>query len=211
MDAIQFAYWLQGFAEIHGGAPTPAQWEVIKDHLNLVFNKVTPNRNVAPNQPFAPYPPFPGNHYDPTPSIIPSPYTEGPICGGEPIWRVPAPGEPGEVTYCAPVPQTTTNSRNICCGGDCGCPTGEPGVPPYVEGYPVNIQGSIYATGVDPAARPDYAQGGYVPGVDPAAAKLNYLSPSIQNAIYDEILKQTRAGGVLYTPKLSSVPPPITC
>jgi hypothetical protein len=38
----QFAYWLQGFAELSGAAPTQAQWDMIREHLNLVFNKVTP-------------------------------------------------------------------------------------------------------------------------------------------------------------------------
>jgi hypothetical protein len=32
-----FVYWLQGFAEIHGGPPDKKQWEVIKNHINLVF------------------------------------------------------------------------------------------------------------------------------------------------------------------------------
>jgi hypothetical protein len=31
------AYWLQGFIEIHGKCPTPAQWEIIKNHVKLVF------------------------------------------------------------------------------------------------------------------------------------------------------------------------------
>jgi hypothetical protein len=44
MDALQFAYWLQGFAELHGQPPTKAQWKVINDHLQLVFQKVTPVR-----------------------------------------------------------------------------------------------------------------------------------------------------------------------
>lgn len=37
MTARDFAYWLQGFAEVHGGPPTEAQWVTIKNHLNLVF------------------------------------------------------------------------------------------------------------------------------------------------------------------------------
>ena len=41
MTAEQFAYWLQGFAELTDGEPTPEQWASIKEHLNLVFNKVT--------------------------------------------------------------------------------------------------------------------------------------------------------------------------
>ena len=64
MTPEQFAYWMQGFAEISGEAPTAAQWRVIKDHLETVFQKVTPRRNdqtiapqdwarfVRPNGPF---------------------------------------------------------------------------------------------------------------------------------------------------------------
>ena len=36
----QFCYWFQGFAEIHGGVPTPEQWDIIKHHLELVFRPV---------------------------------------------------------------------------------------------------------------------------------------------------------------------------
>lgn len=42
MDANQFAYWLQGFAELHGTPPTKEQWKSIREHLQLVFQKVTP-------------------------------------------------------------------------------------------------------------------------------------------------------------------------
>ncbi len=46
MTHENFCYWIQGFNEINGGkAPTVKQWEIIRDHLNLVFNKVTPNRS----------------------------------------------------------------------------------------------------------------------------------------------------------------------
>lgn len=48
MTPDQFTYWLQGFVEMNGGkAPTKQQWQIIKDHLKLCFNKVTPH-----------YPPF---------------------------------------------------------------------------------------------------------------------------------------------------------
>lgn len=46
MTPENFTYWLQGFSEICGQTPSKEQWEIIKDHLNLVFNKVTPNRIV---------------------------------------------------------------------------------------------------------------------------------------------------------------------
>lgn len=42
MDAQQFAYWLQGFAELNEVPPTPEQWQSIRDHLATVFVKVTP-------------------------------------------------------------------------------------------------------------------------------------------------------------------------
>ncbi len=41
MDSTSFCYWLTGFVELHGQPPTPAQWESIKEHLGLVFHKVT--------------------------------------------------------------------------------------------------------------------------------------------------------------------------
>ena len=41
MQPQEFCYWLQGFAELNGSKPTTQQWEMIKEHLNLVFNKVT--------------------------------------------------------------------------------------------------------------------------------------------------------------------------
>lgn len=48
MSPENFAYWLQGFNEIVGKAPTQEQWQVIQDHLSLVFNKVTPYYNNSP-------------------------------------------------------------------------------------------------------------------------------------------------------------------
>lgn len=44
MTPEQFAYWLQGCAELNPDmdAPSPAQWKAIKDHLATVFVKVTP-------------------------------------------------------------------------------------------------------------------------------------------------------------------------
>lgn len=37
MTSRDFVYWLQGFAEIHGKAPSDEQWTTIRNHLNLVF------------------------------------------------------------------------------------------------------------------------------------------------------------------------------
>lgn len=43
MTAEQFAFWLHGFTELtRGQTPDPAQWKAIKEHLDLVFKKVTP-------------------------------------------------------------------------------------------------------------------------------------------------------------------------
>lgn len=42
MTSEQFTYWLQGFAELNDGPPSAEQWQMIQEHLALVFNKVTP-------------------------------------------------------------------------------------------------------------------------------------------------------------------------
>lgn len=47
MTPEQFAYWLQGFAELNQGAPTPEQWKSICDHLYTVFHKVTPSNQAV--------------------------------------------------------------------------------------------------------------------------------------------------------------------
>lgn len=48
MDAINFTYWLQGFFEVSDAKKLDEkQVQIIKDHLGLVFNKVTPNRESA--------------------------------------------------------------------------------------------------------------------------------------------------------------------
>lgn len=49
MDALNFAYWLNGFAELHGDTPpTAEQWVSIREHLGLVLTKVTPFVPPAP-------------------------------------------------------------------------------------------------------------------------------------------------------------------
>ena len=50
MTPEQFAYWLQGFAEIHTKAPTDEEWIIIKDHLATIFDKVTPDRKLEYNK-----------------------------------------------------------------------------------------------------------------------------------------------------------------
>lgn len=52
MTAEQFAYWLQGYAELNDAPPTAEQWQAVRDHLATVFTKVTPlmGRLQVPNQ-----------------------------------------------------------------------------------------------------------------------------------------------------------------
>jgi len=53
MTSEQFTYWLQGYFEIANTSELDRkQVEIIKDHLNLVFSKVTPDRNTEPVNPF---------------------------------------------------------------------------------------------------------------------------------------------------------------
>lgn len=48
MTTEQFTYWLQGYFEIsNNNTLSEEQVQVIKDHLNLVFKKVTPDRNKS--------------------------------------------------------------------------------------------------------------------------------------------------------------------
>jgi hypothetical protein len=51
MTADQFTYWLQGYVELNGKLPTEKEWQSIKDHLQLVFNKVTPPVYLNPRTP----------------------------------------------------------------------------------------------------------------------------------------------------------------
>lgn len=47
MTPEQFCYWLQGYVETSNRPnPTDTEWTIIKDHLQLVFNKVTPYRDL---------------------------------------------------------------------------------------------------------------------------------------------------------------------
>ncbi len=57
MDALNFAFWLRGYTEITNGAhPDATQWQIIQDHLNEVFVKVTPDRQPAQKDPTLPPP-----------------------------------------------------------------------------------------------------------------------------------------------------------
>ena len=43
MTPEQFCYWLQGFVELSGDClPTQEQWKSIREHMQTVFQKVTP-------------------------------------------------------------------------------------------------------------------------------------------------------------------------
>lgn len=59
MTSEQFAYWLQGFAELNQGPPSAEQWQMIREHLALVFTKVTPPMGW-PSIQQPPYPQQPG-------------------------------------------------------------------------------------------------------------------------------------------------------
>lgn len=61
MSPERFCDWLQGFVEIsESDTISEKQWLVIKDHLKLVFDKVTPNRNIVPETTMPTWPPKTG-------------------------------------------------------------------------------------------------------------------------------------------------------
>ncbi len=48
MTPEQFTYWLKGFMELANPTHlTTRQLEIVKDHLDLVFDKKTPDRNTV--------------------------------------------------------------------------------------------------------------------------------------------------------------------
>ena len=48
MTPENFTYWIQGFFEISDAKKLDeTQVQIIKDHLDLVFNKVTPDRSES--------------------------------------------------------------------------------------------------------------------------------------------------------------------
>lgn len=67
MTPEQFAYWLQGFAELNPNNPPNAiQWKQIQDHLNTVFKKVTPSYpTINPVNPMSPIPYMPQSPLNP--------------------------------------------------------------------------------------------------------------------------------------------------
>lgn len=40
LKAENFTYWLQGFAEVTEKCPTPKQWKIITEHLEMCFDRV---------------------------------------------------------------------------------------------------------------------------------------------------------------------------
>lgn len=68
MNELQFCYWLQGYFELtDSGQPLSAQQvQIIKDHLELVFKKVTPDRVLNYSIDYSPVKmstPIPGDGY----------------------------------------------------------------------------------------------------------------------------------------------------
>lgn len=91
MNSEQFTMWLHGFFEISGSnSLTEKQVQIIKDHLDLVFKKVTPDyskddfiKNTPKSDEFVPWKDYKDNH------IIPlTPYHpwEDPNKTGKPIY-----------------------------------------------------------------------------------------------------------------------------
>lgn len=67
MDSLSFCYWLQGVFEVTNPKTLNAeQTQMIKDHLKLVFNKVTPNPITQPlDGPWKPVEPLRPNPFQP--------------------------------------------------------------------------------------------------------------------------------------------------
>ena len=75
MTPEQFAYWLQGYFEISNNKKLDnKQIQIIKDHLKLVFDKKTPERNNNINTTKfveIPYRPFPHTPFiEPGPGVV---------------------------------------------------------------------------------------------------------------------------------------------
>jgi hypothetical protein len=88
MTEQQFAYWLQGFAELNPSAPTAEQWQSIREHLATVFKKVAPEMKPAvdlgKNDALKKY--LEKNQQDRVCLQSPSP-----------VWQPQYPGKPGEI------------------------------------------------------------------------------------------------------------------
>jgi hypothetical protein len=71
-DPKSFCCWLQGYFELGGENLSPQQVQIIKDHLALVFNKVTPNYNFVSGLVFKDKDPINGIPFDTGVSITPN-------------------------------------------------------------------------------------------------------------------------------------------
>lgn len=102
MNAQEFAYWLQGFFELTGSKKlTQKQVEQIKDHLQLVFTKVTHDHNP----PIAPLVlPKEFDMQKAIEELLRKPNNPPPVFPGQPItpWVPNWPGlKPWDITCCA--------------------------------------------------------------------------------------------------------------
>lgn len=77
MNAEQFVYWLNGYAELTEEAPTQEQWKSIKEHLQTVFVKVTP---AAPGTIPIPLPLLPNDGIPTGPTCFPRIPSKEAIC-----------------------------------------------------------------------------------------------------------------------------------
>jgi hypothetical protein len=101
MTPEQFTYWLQGFMEISNPIKLDEkQTQIIKDHLELVFDKQTPDRTFVP--PLAPMPTTPYPIWQEPHTIPHSPIWETDPNIFRPICETPIQTEtdPMKVKYC---------------------------------------------------------------------------------------------------------------
>lgn len=50
MKPENFIMWLKGYIQLNGSKPDARQWQIIQDHLALVFDKKTPDRSLTQNK-----------------------------------------------------------------------------------------------------------------------------------------------------------------
>lgn len=71
MTPENFCYWLQGRVELHPAMITEEEWQCIKEHLSLVFDKQTKTNPGTPQKPTTfPWhtPVWTGPYYQPDPN-----------------------------------------------------------------------------------------------------------------------------------------------
>jgi len=86
MTPESFTYWLQGFVELSksDALPNEQQWLIIKDHLNLVFDKKTSVRTTERDPAF-----------EIKPTLVPTDWTKvSDLIGRKDIW----PTSPYQIT-----------------------------------------------------------------------------------------------------------------